>query len=125
VPPRPPPPDEVDRAVVGVEQGLLERAVLPALRTTLEAELGVLRSTKLPVRPALGLGQLADLRTIVQTTGEQRLARLVTTLTTGCIGVAGPRGAGKTTLLEALTAGVLPSTGSPFRFRVRVAAPTR
>jgi energy-coupling factor transporter ATP-binding protein EcfA2 len=123
--PRPPLPEEVDRAVVAVEQGLLERAVLPALRTALEAELGVLRTTKLPIREALGLGQLADLRTIIQTSGEQRLGRLVTNLTAGCIGVAGPRGSGKTTLLEALTAGVLPSTGSPFRFRVRVAAPTR
>jgi energy-coupling factor transporter ATP-binding protein EcfA2 len=121
----PPLPEEADRAIVAVEQGLLERAVLPALRTALEAELGVLRSTKLPVREALGLGQLADLRTIIETTGEQRLGRLVTTLTAGCIGVAGPRGSGKTTLLEALAAGVLPTTGSPFRFRVRVAAPTR
>ena len=113
------------RLVEALEQNLLEKAVLPALRTGVTAQLGALRSTTLPVRTATGLGQLADLRSVVETDGRERLARLVESLTTGSIGVAGPRGAGKTTLLTALQQGVIPAGGSAFRYRCLVSAPTR
>jgi energy-coupling factor transporter ATP-binding protein EcfA2 len=117
---------DVLRLVATLEQSLLEQAVLPALRRGVTAQLGELRSTILPVRQATGLGQLASLVSQVDTEGRQRLARLASSLSTGAIGVAGPRGAGKTTLLTALERGVIPSGDPPtFRYRCLTSAPTR
>ncbi|CUR57311.1 membrane hypothetical protein [metagenome] len=117
---------DVLRLVDALEQNLLEKEVLPALRLGINEQLGEMRGTTLPRRLADGLGQLANQSRQVDTEGIGRLERYLSTLSTGALGVAGPRGAGKTTLLESLAAAEGPS-GDPrtFRYRCLATAPTR
>jgi energy-coupling factor transporter ATP-binding protein EcfA2 len=120
-----PPVGEIRRALATLEQALLEKAILPALRTALTDAIGELKSTVLPKREASGLGQLVDVSKLVPTESRYLLVRLALTLSTGCIGVGGPRGAGKSTLLGAMCDPAIPEGESPFDYRVLVSAPTK
>jgi hypothetical protein len=87
---------------VGATRQVLERVVIgPFLREQINqllAEQGytdVMRVTSAP-----GLAELSDREQVITTDTLDELARLSQTMSTGSIGLSGPRGVGKTTLLR-------------------------
>lgn len=95
--------EEAVRALL--QQSVLERCALPAIRTALNSKLkedttnSVLGSADM----GAGLSQLLPVGFEVPSLPRIRVANLINTLSTASIGIAGPRGCGKTTLLEHFT----------------------
>jgi hypothetical protein len=89
-----------------VESVVLERGILPELRTILSHYLflsydtNFSYGTELTLSTAPGLAEVSEPTFVIPTESTAELHRLLTIIPGGSIGIAGPRGAGKTTLLE-------------------------
>jgi hypothetical protein len=103
-----------------LDQLILTRAILPAIRRILNAKIETTTSRIIsPVRTR-GLGNTSAEGRWITTATHGELERLLRILTGGAIAVVGRRGAGKTTLLETCCASRL---GPRPRLAVRISAP--
>jgi Cdc6-like AAA superfamily ATPase len=84
-----------------VKKSVIEKGMLPELRSIINSQLEPSYDTALPVRDAPGLSEVFNPEYEIATEPKDRLYSLLSHMPGGSIGVAGPRGAGKTTLLGA------------------------
>ncbi|MGN6556431.1 MAG: hypothetical protein ACTHLH_00265, partial [Solirubrobacterales bacterium] len=113
------------KAVVDLEQGLLERQVLPELRANM---VDPPFSQSLAPIDTRGLGSLFDSKYEVQVAATEKLKRMLDELEAGSIGIAGSRGAGKTTLIRVACSGRFEIRRGKAKFPARgvtVSAPVR
>ena len=87
-----------------LEQVLLDKSMLPFIRTLLNEYLAPSYSTQLSIRRAPGLSEVFDPVYQIPTQSALRLQRLMEQMPGGSIGISGPRGVGKTTLIRSYTA---------------------
>lgn len=87
-----------------LEQALLNKGMLPFMRTLLNEYLAPSYSTQLAIRRAPGLSEVFDPIYQIPTQSALRLQGLMEQMPGGSIGLSGPRGVGKTTLIRSYTA---------------------
>jgi hypothetical protein len=88
-----------------LQRALLEKGMLPFIRTLLNEYMTPSYNTQLLMRNAPGLSEVFDPVYHIQTQSAARLQRLMEQIPGGSIGISGPRGVGKTTLIRSCTAG--------------------
>jgi len=84
-----------------VRQAVVNRGMLPTLRSFINARLAPSYDTTLEKENAPGLAEVYNPEYEVDTEPKRQLDRLLENMPGGSVGVAGPRGVGKTTLLGA------------------------
>lgn len=103
-----------------LEQALLDKSMLPFMRTLLNEYLAPSYSTLLSIRKAPGLSEVFDPVYQIPTQSALRLRRLMEQMPGGSIGISGPRGVGKTTLIRSCAADYATNSN---RLSVMVSAP--
>jgi len=92
--------EELITAEQAVERAVIEKGILPELRSTINERLPSY-DTALKISTAPGLAEVFDPAYEITTESKEKLHRLLSNMPGGSIGIAGPRGVGKTTLLGA------------------------
>src|SRR5829696_6821993 len=88
-------------AELALRRAVVEKGMLPELRSIINARLEPRYETSLTVPFPPGLAEVFNPEYEISTEPKERLYRRLSNMPGGSIGVAGPRGAGKTTLLRA------------------------
>ena len=103
-------------------EALLDRSILPFIRTSISESIGTSYSTEFGVRYSPGISEVFDPRYEISTRSANDLRAIISMIRGGSIGLAGPRGSGKTTLIESVCNGRLKALKDPV-LSVQVSAP--
>jgi hypothetical protein len=88
---------EAMRSAISAE---LTQQIKEAIRLYVNSKISPNYSTRLTLSKVLGLGEVIDPNSMVETRAKASLIYMLETMPGGSIGIAGPRGAGKSTLIQ-------------------------
>jgi hypothetical protein len=103
-----------------VETALLEQAILPRLRESIDRRFQDSFALRLSIESSVGLAEPFDPRFEIPTPARAELERILATRSGANVGLAGPRGVGKTTLIASVA-----RAAEEDRICVRAAAPVQ